>query len=735
MKHRNLEILQANDVLVPSFFTVKSADEITPVRSFLLDENKKYAVRSSFGEEDGKSSSYAGQFDTILNVSKGEIKEAVSKVLNSVNKQNVKQYTDAVNANKNIDGCVIVQEMVDAEISGVLFTANPLGILNEFVFVVGYGLGDNVVADKISTALYYYNTDDDMFYREGTDDAPTLDKHMIKKLLNLGKQIKKILGYDSDIEFAIKNNHIFVLQARPITTIKASNPIVLDNSNIVESYPGVSLPLTQDFVREIYHDIFYNLLVRITKRKDVVDGIDSHLQNMVDISNWRIYYRISNWYYVLKMLPFSNKIIPIWQNMLGVQNKNVSLPNCKPIPMSVKLNVCKSFAYYMRTAPSHMQELNERFINSYESYKNRIDVAVSIDELLDIYYEIKKDIMSDWDITLINDMYTFLNTALAGKKNKDKIADIKNLESMKPVHAVNELITFAQSRGLDTKEYLEMEEDYIEEFGDRCIGELKLETLTYRTNPELLREYVEQSLKTFEGKPQIEGVSQGAARGRVQKARVGIANREISRLNRSKLFGITRAIFLKIGSVMTNEGIIETPRDVFYLHLDELRKHHSMKNIVQQRKLDEQCYKTIPPYTRLVFADKVINKENTMVEAHVINDTNVLSGTASSSGIVTGEVMLVDCPDVSINTTDKILVTKSTDPGWVFLIQNAKGIIAEKGSLLSHTAIISRELHKPAVVNVKDCTQILKTGDVVELNAETGKITILERAMRPRKES
>ena len=79
------------------------------------------------------------------------------------------------------------------------------------------------------------------------------------------------------------------------------------------------------------------------------------------------------------------------------------------------------------------------------------------------------------------------------------------------------------------------------------------------------------------------------------------------------------------------------------------------------------------------------------------------------------------------DTTGKILVTKSTDPGWVFLIQNAAGIIAEKGSLLSHTAIISRELHKPAIVNVKDCTQILKTGDVVKMNAETGIITVVKR--------
>ena len=289
MKHKTLEILQTNDVLVPSFFVVKSADDYTPVKAFLLSDDKKYAVRSSFGNEDGKGGSYAGQFDTILNVDKDGIRDAIKKVFDSAKKANVQQYSDAIKINQEADGCVIIQEMIDAEMSGVLFTANPLGILNESVFVVGYGLGDNVVSDKINTASYFYNNDDGVFYREGPDDAPTLDQHLIKKLLRLGEQVKKILGYEADIEFAIRNNHIFVLQARPITTLKFDSPIVLDNSNIVESYPGVSLPLTQDFVKEIYHDIFYNLMVRITKREDVVKNIDCHLKDMVDVANWRIY--------------------------------------------------------------------------------------------------------------------------------------------------------------------------------------------------------------------------------------------------------------------------------------------------------------------------------------------------------------------------------------------------------------------------------------------------------------
>ena len=69
-----------------------------------------------------------------------------------------------------------------------------------------------------------------------------------------------------------------------------------------------------------------------------------------------------------------------------------------------------------------------------------------------------------------------------------------------------------------------------------------------------------------------------------------------------------------------------------------------------------------------------------------------------------------------------------TDPGWVFLLATAKGIISEKGSLLSHTAIISRELKIPSIVGVNDLLKIVKNQDIIRMNATTGKIEIIKRS-------
>ena len=74
------------------------------------------------------------------------------------------------------------------------------------------------------------------------------------------------------------------------------------------------------------------------------------------------------------------------------------------------------------------------------------------------------------------------------------------------------------------------------------------------------------------------------------------------------------------------------------------------------------------------------------------------------------------------------MVTRSTDPGWVFMLSTAKGVISERGSLLSHTAIISRELGIPSIVGVKNLTKLLKTGDRVTMNGKTGEIKIESRA-------
>ena len=291
MKLKNLKILKENGLNVPKFTT--NVEDVTWDFS---------AVRSSADIEDNSNNSCAGLFDSYLNVPKNKLWEKVELVRNS--------YTQN---GGDINSPIIIQEMVQSEVSGVLFTANPMGILNEMVIVIGEGLGCNIVDNKVNTTTYYFNVDDNLYDFEQVDNSPLLSEEQIKELVEIGQKIEKIFGCKMDIEFGIVDKIIYILQARPITTISNGDSIVLDNSNIVESYPGVSLPLTQSFVKEVYYKIFKRCIERISNDKELVRVLDDNLQNMVDIANGRIYYRISNWYSILKLLPFDKLIIKNWR--------------------------------------------------------------------------------------------------------------------------------------------------------------------------------------------------------------------------------------------------------------------------------------------------------------------------------------------------------------------------------------------------------------------------------------
>ena len=137
-------------------------------------------------------------------------------------------------------------------------------------------------------------------------------------------------------------------------------------------------------------------------------------------------------------------------------------------------------------------------------------------------------------------------------------------------------------------------------------------------------------------------------------------------------------------------------------------------------------------YSRLIFSEKITDKHPKQSGRKCYGAAEgAYTGTACSFGVAEGEVLLVDTPSLQLDTKGKILVTKMTDPGWVFLIAPAKAIVSEKGSLLSHTAIISRELGKPAVTGVEHITEYLKTGDRVRVDGNTGTVTLLPAAPPP----
>lgn len=825
MKARHLEILEEKGFPVPKFILVSENEEV----DLSFSEKEYFAVRSNFSLEDSGEHSFAGQFLTSLNVKREKVKEAVQEVFASyagsldykekanrgkgeyyLKQQGKEGQQENAKHQKNTEQIksevlvetVLIQEMLFPEKSGVLFTKNPKGILSEMVVVLGQGLGDKVVEDQENVLTYHYFRGE-CLYQEGQGTGLALDEEELKTLFTLGEKIEQLFQKPMDIEFAIEKGKVYILQAREITTLDMQLPVrILDNSNISESFPGICLPLSESFAGEMYSGIFTSLGRRFLGKK--VSSYEELFQRMVGGFSGRMYYEISSWYDILRLLPFSRKIIPVWQGMLGVSNEEISFSKKKP-SFFLKCRIALLFCYYFSVSQRKMKELDRFFQERYASYSKRVDEEEDAKALYQIFLEMKEDLLREWDITLMNDMVSFISTHLYGKKTAF------SLETMKPVRALSALKTVAGKYGLDSEEYRREKKSYISAYGDRIVGELKLETRTYRTNEELLDRWILDALETEKaektektdraGLPEAEQSIQKAygekdsfkkdsietdceETSRSEKpskqkqwksflyrlAESSCNNREISRLHRTRCFGLMRRIVDKIGE--KSIGF-----DVYYLSLDELKellfsgKDFSLK-IAREKEL-RKAYERLPVLSRVKLLGKV-DRDPLAGEIRVLSyesfkgkrnieerigrprkdegnrkagkirqmektgkkdkeagnsQPRVFFGRGVSKGIFRGEVLKIKSLQ-EVRATEakgKILLSYSTDPGWFPYLNMAGGLITERGSLLSHSAILARELEKPAVVNIPNIMEELQSGDIVEIDGDLGICSVIKQ--------
>ena len=799
MKARHLEILKEQGFPVPKFILVSENEEA----DLSFSERDCFAVRSNFSTEDGGEHSFAGQFLTRLNVKREKVQEAVQEVFASYagsleykekanrgkeeycptkrekgeqEKEEQQEKAEQKKLESSIE-TVLIQEMLFPEKSGVLFTKNPKGILSEMVVVLGQGLGDKVVEDQENVLTYHYFPGE-CLYQEGhgqsclseqAQESPGLglEEEELKTLFTLGERIEQLFQKPMDIEFAIEKGKVYILQAREITTLDMHLPVrILDNSNISESFPGICLPLSESFAGEMYSGIFTSLGRRFLGKK--VSSYEELFQRMVGGFSGRMYYEISSWYDILRLLPFSGKIIPVWQGMLGVSNEEISFSKKRP-SFFLKCRIAILFCYYFFVSQRKMKELDSYFQERYASYSKKVDAEEDAKALYQIFLEMKEDLLREWDITLINDMVSFISTHLYGKKTAF------SLETMKPVRALSALKTVAGKYGLDSEEYRREKKSYIFAYGDRIVGELKLETRTYRTNEELLDRWILDSLETDSVEKDCEETScSGKASELKQRksflyrlAESSCNNREISRLHRTRCFGLMRRIVDKIGEKTIGF-------DVYYLSLNELKellfsgKDFSLK-IAREKEL-RKAFERLPVLSRVKLLGKV-DRDPLAGEIRVLSyesfkgkgdiegqigtpgkeegnrkagrigqmekvgkedgdsTPRVFFGRGVSKGIFRGEVFKIkSLQEVrAMEAKGKILLSYSTDPGWFPYLNMAGGLITERGSLLSHSAILARELEKPAVVNIPNIMEELQSGDIVEIDGDLGICSVIKQ--------
>ncbi|MGN9809969.1 PEP/pyruvate-binding domain-containing protein [Micromonospora sp. BQ11] len=305
---------------------------------------------------------------------------------------------------------------------------------------------------------------------------------------------------------------------------------------------------------------------------------------------------------------------------------------------------------------------------------------------------------------------------------------------------------------------------YVRRFGDRALHDLKLEEPTPRQRPwtvlEVIRPYLGQGL-TEAGNRADE--RRAALLARQELARVVPARhrrlvlrtlaaalrasarmREDTRFCRTQLYGLSREVTWRLGAELVRTGRLADRTDICHLTVAEVLGSFDgtlpgsdLRGLVALRRAEHELYGRLAAKQPLLATEPDRPLALALADAVPIGDGTVPSGTGhlqglgSSGGRVRAPARLVLTPDVTAESCrGAILVARETDPGWLSLMLVAKGLIVERGTLLSHTAITGRLLGIPTIVAVPEATARIPDGAVIDMDASAGTVHILEEPAR-----
>lgn len=779
-----------------------------------------FAVRSSAIGEDGANHSFAGQYESYLYVRLEDIIDKIKKVWLSANSERVKAYRQSNPTVAPIGIAVIIQEMIDAEVSGVGFGMNSInGDRNEKMISAVYGLGEGLVSGTLDADVYTTKEEKITIEIAEKTQAVTLnkksksgteiinvssDKHRVAALSNnqiiqINSMLEKLynhFGKYQDIEFAIVKGELYLLQSRAITNLqnvanKQEAYILWDNSNIIESYPGITTPLTFSFINKSYEGAYRLFCEFLGVDATTIAAHEHVFKNTLGFINGRVYYNLKSWYQMLALVPGYSINKDFMENMMGVKEK-FELPNHKQLSKTKawwrtgKMIIQMLLRY--QSMPKRRNKFQRLLNETIDEYKAIDFHTASSNRLMELYNSFEKKLLNEWKAPLLNDFFAMIWFGVLQKKtadyqispnpniHNDVLCGSKDIISTQPIHRTIALATMIQQNETlkmlfneqdvitvwktikGNKDYEEIKiaiTEYINDFGERCVGELKLETISYTQDPSLyikvLQSYIQSQITAksihssveIEIRAQAEQAYKEALKGKffkkwfinkaIKNTRELVSARENLRYERTRAFGIVRAIFTAMGDRFYAENIIENNRDIFYLTKEEIFSFiegtavtQDLNKLITLRKEEFKTYQNMEiPSERFATYGAVYHANDFFSKQKETLHVGDLKGIGCCPGIVKAKVMVVLHPNEVNDMAGSILVTTSTDPGWVTLFPSASGIIVERGSLLSHSAIVSREMGKPCIVGVSGLLQRLKTGDEIEMDGSTGFIKII----------
>ena len=741
-----------------------------------IGASEAYAVRSSATAEDSPMASFAGQHETYLNVvGKDEILKHLTKCWASL-------YTERAVIYRNQNGfdhrkvrmSVVVQKMVFPQAAGILFTADPVTSNRKVTTIdAGFGLGEALVSG-LSNADVYTVREGKILEKKVASNPQVLSDEQILRLERQGRRIEAHFGCPQDIEWCWVDDTFYVVQSRPITTLfpipeagDRENHVYLSVGHqqmMTDAMKPLGLSLFQLTAARpmskaggrLFVDVTPNLVSPAT-RAFLVEGMGKHdplikdaLMAIIDRSDF------------ISVLPDENGEASA-RIAKGKSSSEIEaqvegdpaivtelIKQAQESIAELKRNIrTKSGSELFDFILEDISQLKKMMFNPRSSsvFMSAMEAANWVNEHMKEWLG-EKSVADTLSQSVPNNITSEMGLALLN------VADvirpypdlIDYLQATTDENFLDELEKF--DGGKDARNAIQ---DYLDQYGMRCVGEIDLTKARWSERPLMLVPLILSNIRNFEP---------GAGSRRFEQGRLEALNKEQELLVRLKdlpeadekidqtkrmialirnfigyreypkygmisRFFVYKQALLQEAKHLVQAGVIQEIEDIYYLTLQELREVVRTKDldekIIMQRREEHAAFERLTP-------PRVMTSDGEILFGAYKRDglpADALAGLAVSSGLIEGRArVLLKMEDANLEAGD-ILVTAFTDPSWTPLFVSIKGLVTEVGGLMTHGAVIAREYGLPAVVGVLNATKLIKDGQRIRVHGTEGYVQIL----------
>jgi len=726
---------------VPTGWVLPPGDDPEPLIQYLpISDSEPLVVRSSAVGEDSEEASAAGQYQSILNVtSRPALQEAITQVLVSYNDPGAVQYRRDRELPDN-SMAVVIQKQIRGVFSGVAFSRDPISQQGDAVVIEGLpGNAAGVVSGRVTPDQYRVHIPENLRGEEsnlsplveGNGDLPPA---LIQEVAILARQLEdRYHGIPQDIEWTYDGGQLWLLQARPITTLQP----IWTRKIAAEVIPGLIRPLTWSINRPLTCGVWGDIFTIVLGNR--AHGLDFNETATLHYSH--AYFNATLLGQIFRRMGLPPESLEFLTR--GAKfSKPPTSSTLRNLPGLLRLlsrewSLDKDFDsdYQQQFSPT-LSQLTAKSASelSPPALLERIDVILEVLKRA-TYYSILAPLSASLRQAVLRIGDTQLDNSqtpeVASLRSLARLAeDARHLLRRSPVDYESAASLFANLAEIpDGQSILEQFDQFLDRYGYLSEAATDIAVSTWKEDPRPVRQLFTQ----FLSQPLPEATSPLSESWQAQLVQVRLNLKGRVTEVYSQLLAHLRWSFVALERIWLQSGLLSEPGDIFFLEFSEIRHlisgadqvlRESLPQLLQQRRSQLEQNHQLTTVPSLVYGNAPPLPLAPQPSSH--SSQQRLQGIGASSGQVEGVLRILrnlqTVPNIDRQT---ILVVPYTDSGWAPLLARAGGLIAEVGGRLSHGAIVAREYGIPAVMDIHNATQLLRDGQRVRIDGQLGIIEIL----------